>query len=296
MDENVTVLRLPEDQPFDLGMTLSCGQAFGWRQAGPWWCGMIGDEQVRLRQRADELLCSGTAAPTLARFLGLSLDLREVHASIDRDPFIHGAVLRYGGTRILSQDPWECLISFICATNANIPVITRRIGLLRERYGDPLPGGGHSFPDCDSLSRSCEQEIRSCCTGYRAPYIRETAAMVADDPSWADRIRAANYPDAHRMLLSFPGVGAKAADCVLLFGFEKWEAFPIDVWVRRAMERYPGAPPDAKKLSPASYRKTGDYARDYFGKYAGYAQQYLFMAVREEAGRTVQVPVSQLVM
>jgi N-glycosylase/DNA lyase len=222
------------------------------------------------------------------RYLRLSLDITKVHQSIDRDPLVHDAIRRFGGTRILDQDPWECLISFICATNANIPVITKRIGLICRRFGEPVPGGGFSFPHAESLARSCESDLRTCSAGYRAGYICRTAQMVAEDPGWADSIREVEYHEARKLLMAYPGVGAKAADCVLLFGFGKNEAFPVDVWMRRVMERYPGAPATGTTLTPSAYARTGEFARGYFGPYAGYAQQYLFMAVREDAAGGVR--------
>lgn len=281
-------LLIPEGQPFDLAGTFSCGQAFRWAYDGRTWTGVVDGRAVRVRQQGRTLFLKGTSQKALARYLRLSLDITAVHASICHDQYIRGAVSRFGGTRILDQDPWECLISFICATNANIPVITRRIGLICERYGDPLPGGGAGFPGPDALSRLCEDDLRSCSAGYRAGYLCRTAKMVADDPCWADAILGEEYSEAHRMLMAYPGIGAKAADCVLLFGFGKYEAFPVDVWMKRVMERYPGAPPVGNTLTPASYRRLGEFARGYFGRYAGYAQQYLFMAAREDAGAGVR--------
>jgi N-glycosylase/DNA lyase len=297
MEQAESRLTLPAGQPFDLGLTLSCGQAFRWGQDGCRWNGVIQGRRVSIRQEGQNLFFRGTSRQELSRYLGFSVDLNEVHSSIDRDPWIHQAIEEFGGIRILMQDPWECLISFICATNANIPVITRRIELICRRFGTPLDGGRYTFPDCDALSHACEEEFRSCSAGYRSGYLCKTAAMVATDRSWADEVREAEYPEAHRLLQQFPGIGEKAADCVLLFGFGKWDAFPIDVWIRRAMERYPGAPTSPGSLTPAAYHRTGEFAREYFGRYAGYAQQYLFMAIRQERGArgTAQVPQSQLV-
>lgn len=288
MNSQETVVRIPAGQPFDLAGTLTCGQAFRWSRDGDGWRGVVNSRTVHLSQHGRTVRARGIGSRELKRYLRLSLDITKVHGSIDRDPLVHTAISRFGGTRILDQDPWECLVSFICATNANIPVITKRIGLICRKYGEPVPGGGFSFPTAESLSRSCESDLRSCSAGYRAGYICRTARMVADDPGWADSVRETGYDGARELLMKYPGVGAKAADCILLFGFGKNEAFPVDVWMRRVMERYPGAPATGTSLTHSAYARIGEFARSYFGPYAGYAQQYLFMAAREDAGGGVR--------
>ncbi|NYT06310.1 MAG: 8-oxoguanine DNA glycosylase [Methanomicrobiales archaeon] len=278
--------RLAPDQPFDLDRTLSCGQAFRWQKRDGWWEGVAGETPLCIRQEGGTLLYEGVTEAFLVRYCGLDADLCAILASFNRDPVIGRAIARHHGLRLLRQDPWECLISFICAQNAHIPFITRMIASIAGTFGEPVGapwGTERAFPDPKALA-GCSDDALACCRlGYRARYIRDTARMAAADPGWADRIREAAYPEAARELRRFPGVGPKVADCILLFGFGQYEAFPVDVWIRRLMVRaYPALLAD--RPSGREYEIIGAFARDYFGAYAGYAQEYLFLESRSGAG------------
>lgn len=276
---------LSEDEPFDLDATLGCGQAFRWEKTEDgWWRGIAGGHAVGIRQDGAVLSFTGTEETYIRRYLALDLDLRKILRSIDCDPVIHAAVDRCRGLRILRQESFETLISYICATNANIPVIRKRVRLLAENYGRPLSSGGHTFPTADELVSSTECSLREgCVMGYRAPYVCRTAAICADDPAWAERAAALPYEEAKKELLRFPGVGPKAADCILLFAFQKYEAFPVDVWIRRIMRRsYLPHLREEGAMTTREYREIRDFAWEHFGSYAGWAQEYLY-CVREGA-------------
>jgi len=268
--------------PFDLDATLGCGQAFRWEKKGGTWHGVAGGHAIRIRQDGEKILFAGADESFVRRYFALDIDLEAVLSSVDRDPRIHAAIGRCRGLRVLRQEPFETLISYICATNANIPVIKKRIALISERYGRLLPDGTRAFPDAPTLAPCSEDDMRGCVLGYRAPYACVTAAMCAQDPAWAERIAALPYREARRELLRFPGVGPKAADCILLFAFEKYEAFPVDVHIRRMMRRhYLPTLSEGKPMSGREYDLIAGFARDHFGAYAGWAQEYLF-CVREE--------------
>ncbi|EJG06523.1 8-oxoguanine DNA glycosylase domain-containing protein [Methanofollis liminatans DSM 4140] len=275
-------LRLGPGNPFNLDATLGCGQAFRWEKVDGTWYGVAGDHAIGIRQDGERLLFSGADEPFIRRYFALDLDLPAILSSVDRDPRIHAAIGRCPGLRILRQEPFETLISYICATNTNIPTIKKRIALIAERYGRRLPGGVSAFPDAAALAPCSEGEMRGCVLGYRAPYACATAALCAEDPGWAERVAALPYGEARRELLRFPGVGPKAADCILLFAFEKYEAFPVDVHIRRMMRRHylPDLPED-KTMTCREYDLIAGFAREHFGAYAGWAQEYLF-CVREE--------------
>ncbi|WP_245618584.1 hypothetical protein [Methanogenium cariaci] len=139
----------------------------------------------------------------------------------------------------------------------------------------------YAFPTPEALATLSLEEIRGCSLGYRAPYIHKTtAAIAADPPGWAERIRKLPFEEARRALQAYPGIGPKVADCVLLFGFQKYESFPVDVWIRMIMHRLYGIGNPEKSLTPAEYERIRRFAQEHFGPYAGYAQEYLF-AVRE---------------
>ncbi|MDK2973650.1 MAG: N-glycosylase/DNA lyase [Methanofollis sp.] len=270
-------IALDPGNPFDLDATLGCGQAFRWEKQNGVWRGVAGGRAIAIRQDGNLLSFTGADEAFVRRYFALDIDLRAILSSVDRDPRIHEAIGRCPGLRILRQEPFETLISYICATNTNIPAIKRRIAIMAERYGRRLGGGASAFPDAPSLAPCSEDDLRGCVLGYRAPYACAAAAMCARDAGWAERIAALPYAEAKRALLGFPGVGPKAADCILLFAFEKYEAFPVDVHIRRMMHRhYLPALPDGKPMTGREYDLIAGFAREHFGRYAGWAQEYLF--------------------
>ena len=281
-------LRLRDDQPLDLALTLSCGQAFRWEERGGWWEGVVGGRHWRLRQDGDGLSFDGTTAGAVRRYLALDEDLPAILSSFDRDPVIHQSIAACRGLRILRQDPWEILASFICATNTNIPRIRKMIATLARCFGTWVPQSvepRYSFPAPEALAGSSCGHLGPCRLGYRDRYIAETAASGAADPKILERIAGLPFPEARSALLDFPGVGPKAADCILLFGFHRLEAFPVDVWIRRIMhEHYLDPPAGSRSTSEKEDRRIREFGREYFGEYAGYAQEYLFCA-REQLGR-----------
>lgn len=260
--------------PFNLDLSVSCGQSFRWRKIGEFWYAPVGDAVWKVKQEGDVLLYDGASEADLIRYFGLDVPLDDILSDVDRDDLIHSAVSSCRGLRLHRQPTFECLISYICATCANIPGIQMRIENLAKTYGRPLEMDGmtfYTFPNPKDLACESPENIRLCKVGYRDKYICGASAYAAENPDWTDEIFSMDYKDAKRKLMSLPGVGPKVADCVLLFAFEKYEAVPIDVWMERIFRtRYIGS---EKKLS---YEKAAGYAREHFGKYAGYAQEYLF--------------------
>jgi N-glycosylase/DNA lyase len=277
-------IRLREDQPCDLRLSLSCGQAFRWEERGDWWEGVVEGEIWRLREQGDRIEYRGSTARRVRDYLALDLDLHAIHVAVDRDPAIHAAIASCQGLRILRQDPWEILISFICATNTHIPRIRQMIASLSRCFGERIPstsGAKYSFPSPAALAAPCRETLDECRLGYRDRYIHGTSVRIADDPGLLGRIAVLPHDEAREVLLSFPGVGPKAADCILLFGFHRFEAFPVDVWIRRIMHRhYLAPPPGMKTPSEKEDRRIRAFGREYFGEWAGYAQEHLF-CVRE---------------
>ena len=274
---------LHPDQSFDLDATLSCGQVFRWdRIADGWWYGIVGQRVLKIRQVGDMLTFSGAPASFVRRYFALDLDLAAVLASIDTDPFIHACIRKNHGLRLVRQPPWECTVSYICSTNSNIPTIRRRIASLAETYGDPVEFEGktyHAFPDPSSIFRRGHEGLTDCRLGYRQPYIFGTSGLVTDEKAWETMIRRLPYDEARRELVKLHGVGPKAADCILLFAFQKYEAFPVDVWIRRIMQQQ--YLPELQTESPLTVREYDAirrFAREHFGPCCGYAQEYLYAA------------------
>ncbi|MCQ8894373.1 MAG: 8-oxoguanine DNA glycosylase [Methanolinea sp.] len=267
-------ITLTPDQPFSLDLSLSCGQVFSWEKEGGVWTGVVGSRVIRITQRGDSLSFSGADPGFIRHYFGLDDDLPDILSSIDRDPIIHAAIERNRGLRIIRQPPWECLASYICATYANIPGIKRRIFLLRQNLGDPVPGrrdGVYSFPSPHTLAGAEPCVLSGCRLGYRSAYLAKTARLIAGDPAWEERVHRLPYREAQKELLRFSGVGKKVADCVLLFAFGKWEAFPVDTWIQRIITT---CYPDAGPLK--TYDQISAFCRSHFGPWAGYAQEYLY--------------------
>jgi N-glycosylase/DNA lyase len=270
----MTSVVLPQDQPFDLGLTLSCGQVFGWVRDGATWRGVVGQNVIRIAQKGDRITFSGADPDFIRHYFSLDVDLPEILSSIDRDPVIHYAISHCSGLRIIRQPPWECLASFICATYSNIPGIKKRVRLLCRHLGAPLSPehpGFFSFPSPTAVAETETCTLTGCSLGYRAGYIRETARVLAADPGWEERIAALPFRNAREDLMRLKGVGKKVADCVLLFAFGKWESFPVDVWIKRIMT---SCYPECRDLR--TYDQISNFGQVYFGEYAGYAQEYLY--------------------
>lgn len=268
---------------YDLGSTLNSGQAFRWLQDGNGWQGVIGKHWVFLLQTAGGV-AARTARPVtdwswLSRYLQTEANLDTVLSSFPKDPPMQMAVRQCRGLRLLRQDTWECLISFICSSNKQIVQIRQILAALCERYGQPVPvPPGHSpafaFPGPERLAECTEAELRECRMGFRAPHVRNAALQVASGKLRLDLLAKLPLPAARETLVQLPGVGLKIADCVLLFSGTHPTAFPIDVWIRRALTRlyFPRRQPADRELR--------EFAAKHFGPFAGYAQQYLFHYTR----------------
>lgn len=273
---------------YDLAATLTSGQAFRWRKQDNGWVGVIGQRWVRLQCEGDVLMVR-TAGPVtdwnwLTHYLQIELDLEGVLSTFPDDEAMRIAVGACRGLRLLRQDPWECLASFILSSTKQIVQIQQIVGLLCDRHGEILavpPGQAvaHSFPSPARLACLTESELRNCKMGFRAPYLLETARVIEEGRLDLARLYKVPVEEARAELVELPGVGPKIADCVLLFAYGFQEAFPVDVWVMRAVRQlyFPRRRPSALKLRT--------FTTTYFGRNAGYAQQYLFHYMRSASSR-----------
>jgi N-glycosylase/DNA lyase len=201
----------------------------------------------------------------------------------DDEP-MRAAVAACRGLRLLRQDPWECLASFILSSTKQIVQIRQIVALLCERYGEPLTVASacppaFAFPSPARLARATEAELRACKMGFRAPYLLATARLVAGDQFDLARVQSLPLEIARTELMQLPGVGRKIADCVLLFAYGFQSAFPVDVWVIKALRQlyFP-----RRRVSPPRLHR---FAATHFGPCAGYAQQYLFHYMRTKTTR-----------
>ncbi len=239
--------RLLVQGPLDLDLTFACGQAFRWIRESGWWSGIVGRSEVRVIALAPRTARDGPAALTLeTRGDDPGQEALERYLRLDEDPTIHlkhaeelrsvPGFMPLLGLRLLRQDPWETLASFICSAAANIRKITTCVEGLAGAWGDPIEGSlRRSFPPAEAVARVREGDLRALGLGFRAPYLLATARTIAGDSAWSwDWMRTAPIEQVRSRLVSLPGVGPKIADCALLFGLDRLEAYPIDRWIRRA--------------------------------------------------------------
>jgi len=274
--------------PFDLGFTLCCGQAFRWNKRGEWWCGVVGEHVFKIRQTGNVLEFENINARFVRNYFGLDDDLLSILSQIRKDTHTMQAIEAFKGLRILRQDPWECLISYICATYKNISAIKQMLSNLSKKFGDKIYLDEHyfyAFPTPQRLAKATAEELAKCGLGYRAKYVFETAKMVYENNFEVKSLRKLSYEKAKEELLNFPGAGLKVADCVLLFSLGKLEAFPVDVWIKHVILKYYESyfPNEfirkisgKKSLTSSEYKELNLFGRRYFGDYAGYAQEYLY--------------------
>jgi N-glycosylase/DNA lyase len=282
--------------PFNLDHTLDCGQVFRWNRVSDWWQGVIGESQVRVRQLDSKLIFESRpelpSINTLWSYFRLDDDLPRIHAELGKDAMIHSAIDRYPGLRLIRQDPWECLISYVCSRRTKIEQIKRIAQKLSRLFGRKIEGAeDYIFPTAQALASARVEDIERCDLPFgrrEAHEIQTIAKRTIDLGINLNELKSLGYEEAKERLLSFYsgyGVGEKVADCVCLFALEKLEAIPIDVWIKRALlEYYPHLfdplflrrVSSKRSLTSAEYRHLSLVGRRYFGEYAGYAQEYLY--------------------
>ena len=282
---NLTEISAPD---FDLAMTLDSGQVFHWEKAGEGFIGAIGDLAVYVEQNGNSLkVCDGearTRSPrrpfpgAVAHYFALDHPLSEICASFPDDPVMRAAREFCRGLKIIRQPKWECLATFICSSMKQVTHIRQISRKLRERFGETQQVDNyivHTFPSAARISASSERELRKCGLGYRANTLLATARLVASGDVDLEKLSILTDVDLRARLCELQGVGAKVANCVMLFAYERLRAFPIDVWIERVLrEKYF---PRARKLNAGRLRA---FTERYFGDHGGYAQQYLFHHAR----------------
>jgi N-glycosylase/DNA lyase len=268
---------------FDLAATLDSGQTFHWHRDGALFWGTIGDVAVALRQsEPTKLEVSRGHASIAAPYLGLDHDLDAIRRTLPkRDKPLQRALKFAPGLRIMHQPKWECLATFITSSLKQVPHI-RKISLtLRERFGERVNANGPSpsmwaYPTPQAIADAGEKALRECGLGYRAKFLHLTASKVAAGEVELEAIAQLDDDGARQALCGMPGVGEKIANCVLLFAYGRLGAFPVDVWIERALRElyFAGT---KEEVTSKELRK---FAQDHFGPYRGYAQQWLFHHAR----------------
>lgn len=281
-------IQLSSSRPFNLDATLCCGQTFRWDKQGEWWYGVVGEEVYKIRQNGKTLEFESVKATLVEEYFRLDDDLPKIFSQINKDKIIGAAISEFRGLRIIRQEPWECLISYICAQYKSISAIKGMLANLSRRFGEEINLDNHSFhtfPKLAKLAKADLHQLEACGLGYRAKYVSETAKLVCGSTFDLERLKETAYEKAKKELMNLPGIGPKVADCILLFSLEKLEAFPVDVWIRRVILKYYARhfPKEfirrmctQESLSSSEYERLSTFGRQYFGGYAGYAQEYMY--------------------
>ncbi len=274
-------------EDFDLELTMTCGQTFCWNRLEGDLYGEGGDrfysfrrgEPVIVEQRGDRLFVETELSRGEVReALGLDHNLAQIFSGFPEDPQMRTALENFWGLRVVQDEFFPCLVSYLCSPQMRIPRIKKMHDSMAKKWGERIEYDGralHRFPTPEQLGDATEQELRNLGVGYRAEYIVETTKMVRRGDVEPEVIRSMSYGEARQELKRLHGVGDKVADCVLLFSLGFLEAAPLDTWAKKALRaHYP-------RLHSEKYDEASENLRGYFGENAGYAQEYIFHAARK---------------
>ena len=264
---------------FDLARTLDSGQVFHWERVGDGFAGTIGSNGVYAEQRRNRLFFTGATGEVIGNYFALDHPLGEIRRSFPNDPAMAAARDFCDGLRIIRQPHWECLATFITSSMKQVAHIRQISRALRERYGERrrlLDLEVRTFPPANRIAKLTEPDLRACALGYRAKNLLATARLISSGKVDLEQWKELPDDSLRASLCELPGVGAKVANCVMLFAYERLRAFPIDVWIERVLRQkyFPGK----RKVTTAQLRA---FCETYFGEHGGYAQQYLFHHARK---------------
>ena len=282
------------DSRFNPEISINSGQMFLWKKYKNSWYGTYGNHILKFTITDNEVeFCSTPRFDNWERFIfRLDDNIQDIFTNFSDDAILVKLLKKYRGLRLIRQDPYQCMISFACSSNTNISMIRMMLKKLSMKFGIKKEIDNEiffTFPTMRNLYKASINELYSCSVGYRAKAIKSIAEKIVTGVLTVDELYRSKYNEARKILTSIYGIGNKVADCILLFSLEKTEAFPIDVWMGRAIFMYYKRLIDNrnvtfmnenKKLSDNQYTILSDIMRDHFGKYGGYAQQYLFYHIR----------------
>lgn len=289
MKEQIYVLK--NVKSFEPKHIFECGQCFRWNlELDNSYTGVVGRNVLNVKKEQNDIIIKGIGKDNIKNVCTIYFDLNTNYEKIKEqlsqiDGHMKKSIAYGEGIRILNQDIWEALISFIISANNNIPRIKGIIERISQRYGQEMEWNGkkyYTFPTPEELSKAQVKDLRELGLGFRDTRVFETTRMVmGHEIDLQELEKTEDVNSLREELLKFPGVGPKVADCIMLFSMKKYEVFPIDVWVKRVMtELYFCVQPGEMKINPNN-QKILEFAQNKFGNLAGLAQQYLFFWRRE---------------
>lgn len=264
--------------------TINSGQVFLWNKIEDQWVGVDGQDIIILNQSP---FSARSSSNSINNFFREDDNLKKILSNISRDKIVGRAVKQSPGLRLIRQDPFQCYISFICSSNSSIQNIKSMLENLCKKFGTRQEFNGYevsTFPKAEILAKASMKDLADCRLGFRAKYVKEASQAVDSgeiDFAW---LKKTDYQTALETLKKILGIGNKVADCIALFSLDKMEAFPIDRWTQRILLKYYKKFFDnvtEKPVTEKKYEKLHEEIVEYFGPYAGYAQQFLFKMERD---------------
>ena len=268
--------------PIDVDNSINSGQVFLWKKDGADWYGINGQDILKINKNG--IIKSLTNTKT--NFFRKNDNIQKIIKLISKDQTVNKAVKEYEGLRIFRQDPFQCMISFIISSNSNIQKIKSSLEKITEKFGKQVRIQNKEFflfPEPEKLANASINEIKACGVGYRAPFIKEAAQMVTLKKIDFKYLEKCDYYEAKKNICLVPGIGNKVADCIMLFSLNKLEAFPLDTWMIKILEKYYSKEfkIETKTITQKQYELLHEKIVNHFGPYCGYAQQFLFKMERE---------------
>ena len=270
----------------DIDNSINSGQVFLWKKIKKNWYGVDGQNILKINEGGKIESIQNTKID----FFRKNDNIQKIIKSISKDKTVKKAISQYEGLRLFNQDPFQCMISFIISSNSNIQKIKNSLEKISKKFGTKLVVQNEEFylfPKPEKIAKASINEIKTCGVGYRAPFIKEAAKMVTSKKINFEYLKNSDYNETKRNLRLIPGVGNKVADCIMLFSLNKLDAFPLDTWMIKILEKYYSNEfhIETKTITEKQYEILHKKIVDYFGQYCGYAQQFLFKMERENYGK-----------
>jgi N-glycosylase/DNA lyase len=268
----------------NLDLTINSGQVFLWDKVDDTWFGIDGQDLLVIKDEPVEIISS---SKKIYNFFRESDNLGNILLDISKDSLVKSAVKHFSGLRLMRQDPFQCYISFICSSNSSIQNIRSTLKNLCKKFGNEIDFEKkkfYTFPPAKRLSNASNRDLLSCGLGFRTKYVKQASKMVEDGKIDFRSLRKEDYKSALENLKKIHGIGNKVADCILLFSLDKLEAFPLDRWTQRILQKYYFKifhDMQGKSMTENRYSELHEKIVEYFGPYAGYSQQFLFKMERD---------------
>lgn len=274
---------MPEIKKINIDLTINSGQVFLWDKIDEFWYGIDGSNIIKVTKNPFKI----KSLQKLNNFFREDDNLEKIQREICHDKIVRSAVRQFSGLRLIRQDPFQCYISFICSANASIINIKQMLQRICNKFGNKISFDGRqffTFPEATGLANASLKDLLSCGLGFRAKYVKNAAIAVESGQIDFDFLKKSEYHYAKEKLKEVYGIGNKIADCILLFSLDKLEAFPIDRWMQRILEKYYSKKffnLIKKSITEKKYEMIHEKIVEYFGPYAGYSQQFLFKMERD---------------